>query len=46
MLKLKSVFELYEKNVCEKLNFSKISKNRYFLLDGRTDIIFDFVWDI
>ena len=41
---LKSVFELplfYKKNVSEKLNLFKISKGRYFLPGGRTDIIFD-----
>ena len=30
----------YKKNIREKVNFFKISKDRYFLPAGRTDIIF------
>ena len=30
----------------EKVNLFRISKSRYFLLGGRTDIIFDLFWDI
>ena len=30
----------YKKNIREKVNFFKISKGRYFLPAGRTDIIF------
>ena len=36
----------YKKNVPEEVNFVQISKIRYFLRDGCTDIIFGLFWDI
>ena len=38
-------FLFYKNNVREKVNFFKISKVRYFLLDGWTGIIFGLFWD-